>query len=87
MKWIGSLLLGGILAGINLYLLAKIVQRITALPTRKGRLVLLVAAKFLVFFGIIGLILWKGHVSPLAFLAGFSLPLVGYLCMTLRGSA
>ncbi len=43
MRWIGSLLLGGILAGINLYLLAKLVQRITGLPTRKGRLILLVA--------------------------------------------
>lgn len=87
MRWIGSLLLGGILAGINLTLLSKIIRRITIQPASRGRLILLVTAKFLVFFGIISLILWKGHVSPLAFLAGFSIPLVGYLCMTLRGSA
>lgn len=78
MQWIGSLLLGGILAGINLYLLAKIVRQMTG-STSKRRLVLLVAAKFMIFFGIISLILWRGHVTPLAFLAGFSIPLIGYL--------
>ncbi len=87
MYWAGSFLLGAILAGINLYLLVRIIRRITAGDHQKERLVGLVVLKFLVFFGIISLILWKGHVRPLAFLAGFSLPLAGYLCISLRGSA
>ncbi|MBI4374173.1 MAG: ATP synthase subunit I [Deltaproteobacteria bacterium] len=86
MRAITSFLLGGVIAGVNLYLLTRIIRRIDQ-EKEKGRLGLLVAAKFLFLFGIISLILWKGHVTPLAFLGGFSLPLVGYLCMSLRGSA
>lgn len=86
MKGVTSFLLGGIIAGVNLYLLSKIVRRIGQ-ENAKARLGLLVIAKFLILFGIISLILWKGHVTPLAFLGGFSLPVVAYLCMTLRGSA
>ena len=86
MRWFVSLLMGGLLAGINLYLLSQIIRRLTTEGSRK-KLVFLIVAKFLVFFGVISLILWKGHVSPLAFIAGFSIPLVGYLCMNLRGSA
>ncbi len=85
MKAISSLLMGLILASINLYLLVQIIRRVTAQISKK-KLVFLVAAKFLVFFGLIALILWKGHVSPLPFLAGFSIPLVVYLCMNLHGS-
>lgn len=86
MRSMTSFLLGGIIAGVNLYLLSRIIRRIGQ-EKGKGRLGLLVVAKFLFLFGIISLILWKGHVTPLAFLGGFSVPLVVYLCMTLRGSA
>lgn len=85
MKSIGSLLLGAIIAGVNLLLLTQLVRRAMGGGSRR-KLILLVVAKFMIFFGIISLILWKGHVSPLAFLGGFSIPLIGYLCISLRGS-
>lgn len=86
MRTMTSLLLGVILAGINLTLLVRIIRQMGGESSRT-KMIALVTAKFLLVFGIISLILWKGHVSPLGFLAGFSLPIVGYLCMTLRGSA
>ena len=85
MRTTTSFLLGVILAGINLTLLVRIVRQMTGESSR-SKLIALVTVKFLLVFGIISLILWKGHVSPLGFLAGFSIPLVGYLCMNLRGS-
>ncbi|MBI2067522.1 MAG: hypothetical protein HYW02_08040 [Deltaproteobacteria bacterium] len=82
MKFFSSLLLGGILSGINLYLLSQIIKYLSG-SLQKKKLVLLIVAKFLVFFGIIALILWRGHVTPLAFLGGFTIPLIGYLGMSL----
>ncbi len=80
-----SLLLGAGFATVNLILLSQIVKRMLGSASKK-KLIGLVVAKFLLFFGIIGLILWKGHVSPLPFLLGFSVPLAGYLCIALLGS-
>lgn len=85
MRTLVSFLMGLLLAAANLFLLVRIVRRITEAASRR-RLALLVAAKFLIFFGIIALILWKGHVRPLAFLAGFSIPLIGYLIVAFRKS-
>lgn len=84
-----SLLAGVVFGGINFWFLVRIVKGITGgreIP--KGRILFLFFGKMALLFVTIGLILWRGYVTPLPFLGGFTISLViGILCMTLRGSA
>ena len=86
-----SLGLGLLVGGLNFYLLVQLVRILLGQKqVSRHKTIGLFLLKILILFGIIGLILLKGHVSPMPFLIGVSngpitLLLFG-LCMTLRGS-
>ena len=86
-----SLGLGALVGGLNFYLLVQLVRILLGQKqVSRHKTIGLFLLKILILFGIIGLILLKGHVSPMPFLIGVSngpitLLLFG-LCMTLRGS-
>lgn len=74
--------LGGVVfGGLNFWLLVRIVRGIAQSPqntkdTKKGRIVLLFFLKMGLLLGTFGLILKGGYVTPLPFLAGFTVSLI-----------
>ncbi len=75
-----SFIVGLVFGGFNLWLLERIVAgmlRGREIPAWKTGAFFL--GKMTLLFVTIGLLLWRGHVTPLAFLGGFTVSLVAGL--------
>lgn len=88
MTWNGDLWLGVlsglIFGGLNFWFLTRIVRGMTAShEDKKWKIPLFFIAKITLLILIIGLILKKGYVSPLPFLAGFTTSLIGGIALIL----
>jgi len=87
----GSLLLGGIVMGVNFWLLRLVtnVLRPSVLEAGKpGRVALAIAAltlKFALFLGLLGLLFWRVPIDGLSFAVGVTLLLVACLLEVARG--
>lgn len=84
-KMIFSLVIGGALAGLSFIVLVVVVSNALG---RQGRSGWGVAVLGLIKMGLLGALLWwlltRGHVHPLAFLAGFSTMVAALLIQGLR---
>ena len=84
-KMIFSLVTGGALAGLSFIVMVVVVSYTLG---RQDRSAMLVAFLGLIKMGLLGALLWwlltRGHVDPLAFLAGFSTMVVALLIQGLR---
>lgn len=79
-----GVLIGIAVGGLNLWILSRVVAGLVhseSVPRWKTALFLF--GKMGLIFVIIGLILWKGYVSPLPFVGGFTISLVGGLSILL----
>ncbi|MEO8603274.1 MAG: hypothetical protein ABI629_11925 [bacterium] len=83
-----SVLLGGIVMGVNLRLLAALTARLLApgATRRPGVVVALVLAKFGLYIGLIGMLLWRLPIEPMAFAAGTTLLLIASVISSLRAA-
>lgn len=79
--WVGGL--GGIAFGLlNFWLLARIVRGMVQAETvKKWKTLLYFLIKITLMILIIGLLLKKSYVSPLPFLAGFTVSLIAAICV------
>ncbi len=68
---------GGVFGALNFWLLSRIVRGISKPEgTKPWKVGLLFFVKMVLLLGTFGLILKKGYVSPLPFLAGFTASLI-----------
>jgi hypothetical protein len=73
-----GLLIGIIFGALNFWLLIRIVTGLVRSDeVSKSKTAFLFAIKMILLAGIIGLILWKRYVSPLSFVGGFTISLIG----------
>lgn len=84
---VSSLISGAVFGGINFWFLVRIVRGMTGRKeVPRWKTAAFFFGKMTLLFVTIGLILWRGHVTPLPFLGGFTISLViGIVCMILRG--
>lgn len=84
-----SALVGIVFGGVNLWLLARIVIGLTrsaSSHTKHWKTGLFFLLKMVLLALTLGLILWKGYVTPLPFLGGFTVSLiVGLTVVILKG--
>lgn len=82
-----SFFIGLIFGAANFWLLGRIIRgMVRAGEFPKWKTALYFVGKMLLLFVILGLILWKGYVTPLPFLGGFTVSLVlGLTVVILRG--
>lgn len=87
MNQTGSVFVGLLFGGLNFWLLVRIIRgMVRAGEFPKWKTALYFVGKMLLLFVILGLILWKGYVTPLPFLGGFTVSLVlGLTVVILRG--
>ena len=80
-----SLLLGGAVMAANFWLMRQLATRLLAPVRRRPGIVLgLMLLKFTLFMGLIGLLLWRVQLDPLAFGVGATLLLVACVGAVLR---
>lgn len=85
MSW-ESLIVGLFFGAANLWLLSRVVAgMVHADRVPQWKTATFFITKMILIFVTIGLILWKGYVTPLAFLGGFTISLV--LGIILKGNA
>lgn len=79
-----SLLVGIVFGGANFWLLTRIIAgMIRSAEIPRWKTTLYFFGKMTLLFLILGLILWKGYVTPLPFLGGFTVSLVvGIILLT-----
>jgi len=82
-----SVLTGVLFGGLNFWFLARIIAgMVSAQEVPKWKTALFFFGKMTLLFVTIGLILWKGYVTPLPFLGGFTVSLVaGIAVILLKG--
>ena len=82
-----SVLAGIVFGGVNLWLLTRIVIGLTrSQEIKKWKTAVFLLGKMTLLVATLGLILWKGYVTPLPFLGGFTVSLVaGIAIMIWRG--
>jgi hypothetical protein len=82
-----SAIVGVVFGGLNFWLLARIIAgMVRAQEVPKWKTAIYFFGKMALLFVTIGLILWKGYVSPLPFLGGFTVSLiVGIAAIILKG--
>ena len=80
----GSVLGGGVFMGANFWLLAQVVRRALGPGRRPGVAVASVLAKFLLFFGVLGLLFSRVPLDPLGFGVGALVLLVATVCAALE---
>jgi hypothetical protein len=68
-----SLLLGGGVMGLNLWLMRQLARRVLAAVPRRRTMIALVVAKSAIFMGLLGLLFWRAPVDALAFGVGATL--------------
>ncbi|GEM_PF-3449510 len=72
-----DILVGFIFGAANLWLLSRVVAgMVHADRVPQWKTATFFVTKMILIFVTIGLILWKGYVTPLAFLGGFTISLV-----------
>ncbi len=83
-----SVLSGLVFGGLNFWVLSRIVRGLVeSEKVKKWKTGLFFFAKMVLMLGTFGLILKKGYVSPLPFLAGFTASLItGVLLKALKGA-
>lgn len=82
-----SIAVGVAFGGLNLWLLFRIVSgMVRSENISKAKTALFFFGKMSLLFVTIGLILWKGYVSPLPFAGGFTVSLVvGLALLIIKG--
>jgi hypothetical protein len=81
-----SLLLGGAVMGGNFWLMRQLSRRLLA-PGRSRRPAVVLAmllAKFSLFMGLLGLLLWRAPIDPLGFGIGATMLLIACVAAALR---
>ena len=83
---VGSLLLGGAVMGANFRLLKEIVRRVVRPGRGRAFAMLLFAAKFGLFIGLLSLVFWRVPVDGLSFAVGVTLLLSACVVEALRAT-
>jgi hypothetical protein len=83
---VGSLLLGGAVMGANFRLLKEIVRRVVRPGNGRSFALVLFAAKFALFLGLLALVFWRVPVDGLSFAAGVTLLLSACVAEALRAT-
>ncbi|MBI3541338.1 MAG: hypothetical protein HY073_04295 [Deltaproteobacteria bacterium] len=79
-----SMTVGLLLGGLNFWLLSRVIAGLTrSHQVSTWKTAFFFFGKMTVLFVTIGLILWKSYVSPLPFVVGFSLGLIGGIAIIL----
>lgn len=78
-----SIVSGILFGGLNFWLLYRIVMALTRGERKKWKIPLYIIGKMVLLLVTMGLILWRGYVSPLPFLGGFTFSLIAGITVSL----